>query len=292
MNLSPMKIKLNNFWVDGHVYLSTSARTHLNELGVNIVDRNFCDVQYVDYSVDGLIATWNTKITESLIAKFPSVKVVFLRCTSDDNVDLIALKKRNIKLFKIHSYGDNATSEYVISKILFHSQGMNPRKEISGKKLGIVGFGNVGRLVYNKAVALGMNVIVHSRAPIIEYNDETIFSRDLDRVFSECDYVSIHTPSYTKCLPVELLNNLKEKSLLIMTTLGIPFHTDDFISFCNQQSSVDIVGDLCCFSELSDIKEIRNLYVDDFYSARTAESILRAEDEVINNIMEYMKHDI
>jgi phosphoglycerate dehydrogenase-like enzyme len=63
--------------------------------------------------------------------------------------------------------------------------------EIAGKTLGLIGFGNIGRLLGEKAAALGMNVIFFRRTPT-----EVPFARQvsLDELLAESDYISLHVP--------------------------------------------------------------------------------------------------
>ena len=71
--------------------------------------------------------------------------------------------------------------------------------EINGKKLGIIGLGAIGVLVANAAVALGMDVYGYD--PYISVNAAWNVSRaihhvnDLNKIFSECDYITLHVPA-------------------------------------------------------------------------------------------------
>jgi len=70
--------------------------------------------------------------------------------------------------------------------------------EITGKKLGVLGLGAIGVLVANAAVKLGMEVYGYD--PYISVNSAWSLSKwvkhvtDLDEVFKECDYITLHMP--------------------------------------------------------------------------------------------------
>ncbi len=78
--------------------------------------------------------------------------------------------------------------------------------EITGKKLGVIGLGAIGVLVANDAVKLGMEVYGYD--PFISVNSAWSLSKwvrhvtDIDELFRECDYVTLHLPvnEDTKCL--------------------------------------------------------------------------------------------
>ena len=87
--------------------------------------------------------------------------------------------------------------------------------ELSGKKLGIMGLGAIGVLVANAAVKLGMEVLGYD--PFISVNSAWSLSKwvkhvtDLNELFRECDYISLHMP-YTESTK----NSIDEKALSSM----------------------------------------------------------------------------
>ncbi len=70
--------------------------------------------------------------------------------------------------------------------------------EIKGKTLAVIGLGAIGRLVANAAVDLGMNVIGYdpflSEMAAEALNKSVVVNNDLDQVFPQADYVTVHVP--------------------------------------------------------------------------------------------------
>ncbi len=70
--------------------------------------------------------------------------------------------------------------------------------EIKGKTLAVIGLGAIGRLVANAAVDLGMNVIGYdpflSEMAAEALNKSVVVNNDLDKVFPQADYVTVHVP--------------------------------------------------------------------------------------------------
>ena len=71
--------------------------------------------------------------------------------------------------------------------------------EISGKKLGVIGLGAIGNMVANTAVALGMEVYGYDPFISINWawnlNREVKHITDIETIYRECDYITIHVPA-------------------------------------------------------------------------------------------------
>jgi len=84
-------------------------------------------------------------------------------------------------------------------KVVEKEKGRFVGPEIFGKTLGIIGLGAIGGGVANAAVALGMRVLGYD--PFVSVDaawqlDPAVEkTEDLDRIFAECDYISVHVPS-------------------------------------------------------------------------------------------------
>ncbi len=65
-------------------------------------------------------------------------------------------------------------------------------KEVSGKVLGIIGFGNIGKSLAKKALALDMRVIVYD--PYVKETDMNVEIVDLDTLVKRSDIISLHIP--------------------------------------------------------------------------------------------------
>lgn len=94
--------------------------------------------------------------------------------------------------------------------------------ELMGKKLGIIGLGAIGVLVANTAIALGMEVYGYD--PYISIDAAWNLSReikhisDVDQIYRECDYITIHVPlleSTKKMINQEALDKMKDGVVLL-----------------------------------------------------------------------------
>ena len=91
----------------------------------------------------------------------------------------------------------DAVAELAIGMMIYMSRnGFNPGtgSELSGKRLGIIGFGNIGQLIAKKAVALGMEVLVKTDE-VKEKHKRWDMTFSFDKLYHSCDFVSVNIPA-------------------------------------------------------------------------------------------------
>lgn len=137
------------------------------------------------------------KVTDEVVDAAKKLKIVVRAGAGYDNIDLAACSDRGIVAMNTPGQNANAVAELALGLMIYMSRNQfkpGTGCELSGKKLGIIGFGNIGYLVAHKAVALGMSVLVYTdEIKEKHYRWETTFS--LDKLYSTCDFVSLHIPA-------------------------------------------------------------------------------------------------
>lgn len=105
-----------------------------------------------------------------------------------------------------------------------------PMFRISGKTLGILGFGKIGRALAAKARGLGLNIIAHSpslsAAVFAEHHAESV---SVDELFSRSDFVSLHMPltaQTRQMVNADLLRKMRPTAFLINTSRGAVIDQD------------------------------------------------------------------
>ena len=135
--------------------------------------------------------------------------------------DVAYLKSRNLGFASSPGSNANSVAEYVITALLIiaHQQ----HEELSGKTIGIIGVGNIGKLVKEKSEALGMHPVLND-PPLAELGQ--IDHRSLQEVLS-CDIVTLHVPlTQDGPFPTQHLINeqtlawLKPSTILINASRG------------------------------------------------------------------------
>jgi D-3-phosphoglycerate dehydrogenase len=170
---------------------------------------------------DALIVR-SDKVTAEVIAAAKQLKVVVRAGAGYDNLDLAACTERGIVAENTPGQNSNAVAELAIGMMIYISRNHfcpGTGTELSGKLLGIQGFGNIGQLVAKKAVGLGMDVLVYTKE-IQEKHQRwnTIFS--LEKLYSSCQFVSVNIPStpLTKgSIGYDLISKMPKGGCLINT---------------------------------------------------------------------------
>ncbi len=183
-------------------------------------------------------------LTEEIIKQLPKLKFVSTLATGYNQIDGEALKKRNIPLSNIPSYSTDGVAQMVFSYILQitnhiyeYTQSVkngdwcrckdfcyikNPLFELSGKTLGIIGFGKIGRKVSEIACAFGMNVCAFTPSGKKDGVQNVNFT-SLDEVLKLSDFITLHCPlneNTKELVNKEFLDKVKKGAVVINTARG------------------------------------------------------------------------
>jgi len=224
----------------------------IDEIGVEILTKAGMVVDYqpditlekLKAIVDGydvLVVRSRTNVSRDVIESGNSLKVIARVGVGLDNVDTNYAESKNIQVINAQEAATNAVSELVIgsmislARLIPHahsemSKGNWIKKslmgtELSGKYLGIVGVGNIGRNVGRIARALRMNIIGYDIYPISrEYiNEVSMINADLNTLVESSDFITIHVPLSSDTYHLfdsNLLSKMKKSGYIINTSRG------------------------------------------------------------------------
>jgi (S)-sulfolactate dehydrogenase len=163
----------------------------------------------------GLIVRNRTQVRGALLAAAPLLKVVGRLGVGLDNIDMPACEARGIKVYPASGANDVSVAEYVLATAMVLLRGAYfstpevagggwPRnrltgREITGKRLGLVGYGSIARETARRAVALGMEVVAYdpfvaADAPVWTQSWGQVAPVSLAELLSTADVVSLHVP--------------------------------------------------------------------------------------------------
>lgn len=148
---------------------------------------------------DALIVR-SDKVTAEVVAAAPNLKIVVRAGAGYDNLDLPACSGRGIVAMNTPGQNSNAVAELALAMMIFMSRNQftpGTGMEIKGKKVGIQAYGNVGRLVAQKAKALGMDVMAFDPFVPAEkmVEDGVTPAESLEKMYEECNFISLHIPA-------------------------------------------------------------------------------------------------
>ncbi len=189
-----------------------------------------------------LIVRNRTSVTESLLDAGTGLEVVGRLGVGLDNIDLRACKTRGIRVFPATGANVVSVAEYVIATLLMLFRGAYsataevlagewPRNryigvEASGKTLGIVGFGAIGRAVASRAIALGMRVVANDAFIDPDsgcWEKHGVEAADMHTLLSESDAVTLHVPLNVQTrhlIDKKAIASMRKGSLVINTARG------------------------------------------------------------------------
>lgn len=174
--------------------------------------------------VDAMIVR-SDKVTKEVVEAAGKLKIVVRAGAGYDNIDLAACTEHGVVAMNTPGQNSNAVAELAIALMIYMSRTQftpSTGTEIQGKTLGIQAFGNVGRLVGNKAAALGMKV--KALDPFL--SDDAIRAGgaepadSLEALYRSCDFVSIHipaTPQTIGSIGYELVCSMPKGATLVNT---------------------------------------------------------------------------
>jgi D-3-phosphoglycerate dehydrogenase len=188
-----------------------------------------------------LIVRSRIKVDAEAIAKGKRLKIIARPGTGLDNIDLGVANARGIEVINSPESLVEAVSEHVFAMMLALARNLPEANsstrggkwekerfigaELSGKALGIVGLGRIGRRVGDIAHAFGMSVLGYDVVEIDREVVKRIGGRmvDLDSLFSSSDFVTLHVPlsAETKYMvDLRRLSLMKKTSFLINASRG------------------------------------------------------------------------
>ena len=148
---------------------------------------------------DALIVR-SDKVTAEVVAAAKNLKIVVRAGAGYDNLDLEACSEKGIVAMNTPGQNSNAVAELVIAMMIYMSRNQftpGTGMEIQGKKVGIQAYGNVGRLVAQKAKALGMEVMAFDPfVPAEKMSEEGVTpAESLEQMYQLCNFISLHIPA-------------------------------------------------------------------------------------------------
>lgn len=189
-----------------------------------------------EHQVDAIMCNW-APVTEKVISASPNMKIVARLGIGLDNIDMDYCTRHGILVTNTPDYCLAEVAEHTLALIfacarkvaMYHHDTMSGKydlkagpmmRRMEGQTLGIVGLGNIGTLLAQKAKCLGLNVLATSRSGKTMEGVETV---DMDRLLAESDYVSLlipATPETRKSFGAEQFKQMKPTAYLINTARG------------------------------------------------------------------------
>jgi len=189
----------------------------------------------------GLLCMITDRIDEDLLQHAPRLKAIANMAVGYDNIDVEAASRKGIPVSNTPGVLTDATADLAFALILavarrlvegdhmtreggfrFWAPMYFLGHEVSGKTLGIIGLGRIGKAVARRAQGFDMEVLYHTRTKISpeEEKELGVTYCDMDVLLSRADFVSLHVP-----LTPDTYHLVGEKELAMMRTSAYLINT-------------------------------------------------------------------
>lgn len=316
-----MKRRMKIVVLDGYALnpgdLSWKAMEALGEL--TVYDRT-SPTELMERSADAeVLITNKTLITAADIASLPKLKYIGVLATGYNVVDIDAARSHGIVVTNIPAYSTNSVAQMVFAHILnitqrvgYYAEENKNRRwaenadfcywdtdliELDGKKMGIVGFGNIGQATARIAQAFGMDVRVYTS------KDQSVLPHgikkmELDALFSECDIVSLHCPlnaTTQEMVNAERLGKMKKTAILINTGRGPLINEQDLADALNEgrlaAAGLDVLS-IEPATKDNPLLKSNNCFITPHIAWATKEARIRLMDIAVRNLKSYIEGQV
>jgi len=218
-----------------------------------------------------VLLTNKVPLTAAMLEQLPVLKLICVLATGFNVVDVAAARRRGIPVCNVPVYGTDSVAQFVFALLLelchhvaLHSQRVHegewgrrewsfwdtPMIELSGRTMGVVGFGRIGRRVGELAHAFGMKVLAHdiNRGAAPSY--DAFAWAGIEEIFAQADVVSLHCPLTAEnrgLVNWALLSRMRRDAFLINTSRGLLVNETDLAEALRQGTlagaALDVVSE-------------------------------------------------
>jgi glycerate dehydrogenase len=283
------------------------------------------DADYYDYSPEDEITSRlqevevcivnKARVSAATISANPGLRLIVLAATGSDNVDLVAARANGVAVANIRSYCTPAVVQHVFALILCLTRQVSgfqavvdsgawqrsntfalfdfPIRELTGKNLGIVGYGSLGAGVAEVGRAFGMEVLISARPGSEEIADDSRVP--FSEVLAQSDVLSLHCPltdATRGLIGRDELAAMKSDALLINTARGALIDSDALVEALHSGEIGGAGIDVLAKEPPTDeepllASDIPNLILTPHIAWTSTESRQRTLDQVAENIQDF-----
>jgi D-3-phosphoglycerate dehydrogenase len=294
---------------------------HIHESGLEIL-KNTSDINYVYAAdidktalldviadADVCITRSSTDVDEKFLNAAKKLKAVVRAGVGVDNVDMEGCSKRGVIAMNVPTANTLAATELTLTHMLAcmrklpyaHAQLKDQRiwkredwygQELYGKKLGVIGFGNIGHRVALRAKGFEMDVVTYD--PYIDSSKATDlgikYTTNFDDILA-CDMITIHTPKNEETIDMigeKEIAKMKDGVVLINCARG-GLYNEDALYNNLKSGKVAMAGiDVFIKEPATDhpLLDLDNVTVTAHLGANTVESQLKIATQAANNAIE------
>lgn len=263
-----------------------------------------------------IIITNKVVIDKAVMDSAKNLKLICISATGMNNVDLEYAKEKNITVKNVAGYSTKSVTQHTFAMLFYMIEHLNYYDEyvksggwqessiftnldraffeISGKKWGIIGLGNIGREVAKIATSFGADVSYFSTSG---KNSNSEYSRiELKTLLSESDIISIHAPlneNTKNLINYSNMNLLKDRAVLINVGRGGIISETDLSKFIDEREifvGLDVleIEPIRSYNPLNMIKHKERLFITPHIAWSSFEAREKLIELIVKNIENFL----
>ncbi len=286
----------------------TKMKVDLKEMGHSLTAYERTDdiEKQKEYTKDAeIIILANMPLSGEVIKHASKLKFINIAFTGVDHVDIKTAKECNVAISNASGYSTQAVAELAIAMMIELLRNVRETEqrcrlgltkdglignELSGKTVGIIGVGKIGRRVAKLAEAFDCKVLGHQRNPI----DDGIEYCSLEELLQRSDIVSLHCPateSTHNLINKERLSLMKKSAILINTARGLVVNQEDLAMALNNDqiaaAGIDVFDIEPPLATDHILLKAKNTLVTPHIAFATKESMVLRKNIVVENIRQW-----
>ncbi len=254
-----------------------------------------------------------TSIGQDYLELAPNLKYVIRAGAGTDNIDKVACGQKDVKVSNTPGANNNSAAEHALALMMtvlrktasanatMKNGGWDKSKftgnELAQKKVGIVGFGQIGKIVAKRLQGFEPQILFFD--PFCEKTDipNCTKAQSIEEIFSECDIITLHTPlmDATKNLVnKDLLSKMQPHAILINAARGGIVVEEDLYDILKESKIRGAGFDVFATEPLPEndkLRELDNIVLTPHLGASTEEAQLRVGQMAVHQLKEFFLND-
>jgi glycerate dehydrogenase len=294
----------------------------LEKLGeVTVYDRTAYNLSGIDLIVERakdaeVVFTNKTPLSKEALDKMPNLRFIGVLATGYNVVDVAAAKEKGIVVTNIPTYGTDSVGQMAIALLLemchhvgAHSDSVRrgewannadwcywnyPLIELSGKTMGIIGYGRIGQSTGRIAQALGMKVLAFDSYQNKELECSTMEYADLDSLLINSDVIALHCPLFESTQGIinkNTISKMKDGVMIINNSRGPLVVEEDLAEALNSGkvggAALDVVSSEPIKAD-NPLLKAKNCIITPHISWAPIESRQRLMDIAVDNLEKFV----
>lgn len=254
---------MQNTLIIGEIHMNAKQLLSEKTLVTEITEEDFKN-KYELLDTQIVVIRAFTKIGKEELDKLPDLTHLVSCSVGIDNIETDLLKQRGIELIHIQGTNANSVAEHTLYLILSLIRNKKPPFfELKNKTIGIVGFGNIGKILAKKLLGFDVKVIAYD---VIKQDEEILNElgvemKDMKYIGSKSDIITIHVPlnKHTEnMINEEFFQNMKQGSFFVNTSRAEIIDEESLLKNIKSGKFRGLGLDVCSLTlkkQLSDLKE-------------------------------------